>query len=63
MSELTLRGKFNKDNFANEINIKEKIKSQKDIFNRKLTFKRIEIDHTFPKYITENKEKLKEWII
>ena len=47
----------------NEINIKEKIKSQKDIFNRKLTFKRIEIDHTFPKYIMENKEKLKEWII
>ena len=43
--------------------LKEKIKSQKDIFNRKLTFKRIEIDHTFPKYITENKEKLKEWII
>ena len=56
-------GEFNKDDFVNEINIKEKIKSQKDIFNRKLTFKRIEIDHTFPKYITENKEKLKEWII
>ena len=56
-------GEFNKDDFVNEINIEEKIKSQKDIFNRKLTFKRIEIDHTFPKYIMENKEKLKEWII
>ena len=26
-------------------------------------YKKVEIDHTFPKYIVDNKEKLKEWII
>ena len=28
-----------------------------------LTYKEIEIDNSFPKYIIENKEKFKEWII
>ena len=56
-------GEFNKDEFANYENIKEKISMEKDIFNRKIIYKKVEIDDTFPKYIVDNKEKLKEWII
>jgi len=56
-------GEFNKENFVNEENIKKKINMGKDIFDRGISYKKIEIDHTFPKYIFENKEKLKEWII
>jgi len=56
-------GEFNKNNFTNESNIEEKIKLQKDIFGRNLSLKKVELDQTFPKYIIENKEKLKNWII
>ena len=28
-----------------------------------LSLKKVELDQTFPKYILENKEKLKHWII
>ena len=36
---------------------------QKNIFDLGFAYKKIDIDQTFPKYIIENKEKLKEWII
>ena len=38
----------------NDTNIEEKIKMQKNIFNLKFTYKKVDIDHTFPKYIFEN---------
>ncbi len=56
-------GEFNKENFANLENIKEKINMKKDIFNRGISYKKVTIDNSFPKYIVDNKEKLKEWII
>ena len=34
-----------------------------DIFGRNYKYKKIEIDERFPKYIRENKEKFKEWIL
>ena len=49
--------------FTDEKKIEEKMKSHEDIFNRGFNYKKVEIDHTFPKYIVDNKEKLKEWII
>ena len=52
-----------KDQSIDEKKIEEKIKSHEDIFNRGFNYKKVEIDHTFPKYIVDNKEKLKEWII
>ena len=30
---------------------------------REISYKKVEIDNSFPKYIVDNKEKLKEWII
>ena len=56
-------GEHNKPEFANAKNIEEKIKMQKNIFDLGFSYRKIEIDHTFPKYIIENKEKLKQWII
>ena len=56
-------GEFNKDNFADEKKIEEKIKTGKDIFDREISYRKVQIDETFPKYIIENKEKLKKWII
>tara|TARA_Y100000590_G_scaffold469280_1_gene655932 strand:+ start:2891 stop:3700 length:810 start_codon:yes stop_codon:yes gene_type:complete len=56
-------GEFNKENFSNLDAIKEKIKMGKDIFDRKISYKKVRIDDSFPKYILDNKEKFKSWII
>jgi len=56
-------GEHNKPEFANPKNIEEKIRMQKNIFDLGFSYKKIEIDNSFPKYIVENKEKLKQWII
>lgn len=56
-------GEFNKANFANQESIKEKINREKDIFDRNINYKKVQIDNSFPKYIVDNKEKFKEWII
>ena len=34
-----------------------------DIFKRGHNLKRVEIDSSFPKYIHQNKIKLKKWIV
>ena len=36
---------------------------EKDIFDRGISYKKVPIDNSFPQYIVDNKEKLKEWII
>ena len=56
-------GEFNKPEFTKEKAIEEKIKMQENIFNLEYKYKKVEIDSSFPKYILENKEKLKEWIV
>ena len=55
-------GEFNIEEITNKKNIEEKIKSGKDIFNRGKVLKSIKIDKSFPKYILENQDKLREWI-
>ena len=49
--------------FDKDLNIKEKIEKGQDIFKRGFNLKKVEIDSSFPNFIIENKEKLKEWII
>ncbi len=56
-------GEFNKADIANEENIKLKIERGQDIFNRGYGLKKVEVDSTFPRYILENKDKLKKWIV
>ncbi len=55
-------GEFNTKEFTNEENIKEKIERNIDIFQRGFNLKKIELDHSFPKFVLENKDKLKQWI-
>jgi len=40
----------------------ETIKDNKDIFGRGFELKKISIDRSFPDYIVENKDRLKNWI-
>ena len=56
-------GEFNKESFVNQDNIEDKIKKGQDIFDRNISYRKIEIDSSFPKYISENKEKFKKWIV
>ena len=56
-------GEFNKTNISNEENIKLKIEKGQDIFERGHNLKKVEIDSSFPKYILQNKDKLKKWIV
>jgi len=56
-------GEFNKPNLNDPETINKKINQGKDIFDREISYKKVEIDSSFPKYIIENKEKYKDWII
>tara|TARA_B100001123_G_C15151941_1_gene963846 strand:- start:377 stop:1186 length:810 start_codon:yes stop_codon:yes gene_type:complete len=56
-------GERNKPEFANQKSIEEKIKMKKNIFDLGFSYKKIDIDNSYPKYIIQNKEKLKNWII
>ena len=53
---------WNNKKFKNMEIIERKIEQKKDLFDRNHDFKVLKIDNTFPKYIYENKEKLKELI-
>ena len=54
---------WDKEEFFNENNIREKINQKKDLFNRGHIFERVEIDKSYPKYLQENKKRYHEWII
>ena len=56
-------GEFNTKELVDESKIEEKIKTNKDIFNRKIDLKKIDIDQNYPEFIRRNKQKLKDWII
>ena len=56
-------GEFNIPEFTSSEKIVEKIRMKKNIFDLPYNYKRVEIDDTYPKYIINNKHKLKNWII
>ena len=53
---------FDKKEFKNKDVIKEKIAKGEDIFNRNFSFKKIDIDETFPDYLINNIDRYKNWI-
>ena len=55
-------GEFNKKEIVKEENIQLRIEKGEDVLGRGYKIKKIEMDSSFPRYIIENKEKLKEWI-
>ena len=54
---------FDKEKFTNVEKIKDNINNLNDLFNRGNKFQKVKIDESFPQYIIQNKEELKEWII
>ena len=54
---------WDKEEYFNENNIKEKIKQKTDLFNRGHTFERVNIDGTYPEYLQKNQNKFTEWIL
>jgi len=53
---------YNVKDFTDRKKIEEKIAKGEDLFERKIQYKAVEIDTSFPKYIFENKLKFKDWI-
>tara|TARA_Y100001935_G_C17194470_1_gene451791 strand:+ start:112 stop:918 length:807 start_codon:yes stop_codon:yes gene_type:complete len=56
-------GEFNKENLTDEKEIQKKIENKEDIFNRGYDLKKIDIDESYPDYIRQNLELLKNWIV
>jgi beta-1,4-mannosyl-glycoprotein beta-1,4-N-acetylglucosaminyltransferase len=54
---------FNNSKFNNIDKIKSSIENNHDLFDRNLEYKKVAIDSSYPKYILENKDKFKDWII
>ena len=55
-------GEFNKAEIVSEKNIELKINQGEDVLGRGYKIEKIEIDSSYPKYIINNKDKLKNWI-
>ena len=53
---------FAKPEYSNLNVVKKNIEQYKDLFKRNLTYKKVDLDVTFPKYILENKHKFSYWI-
>ena len=53
---------YNLEEFTNINLIKQKILKGEDLFSRSIKYKKVEIDQSFPKYITQNLEKFNKWI-
>ena len=54
---------YNKSIYTDEKKIAERINNRIDIFDRNFKYEKVDIDDTFPKYILENINKYKDWII
>lgn len=55
--------KLTKEEFFSIKNIEEKILQKKDLFNREHNYQKITVDESFPKFIRENLDKYKSWLI
>ncbi len=56
-------GEFVKDHLIDQKKIQNKIEKGEDIFERGYKIEKVELDDTFPEYILQNKENLKNWIV
>ena len=54
---------FNTKNFTNVDLIKKRISLGGDLFDRKIKYKKVDIDGTFPDYIVNNQDAFKDWIL
>jgi beta-1,4-mannosyl-glycoprotein beta-1,4-N-acetylglucosaminyltransferase len=56
-------GEFNNNRYNTLNNIKKKLKSKKDLFDREIVLKKTNFDKSFPRYLRENFSKYKSWIL
>jgi beta-1,4-mannosyl-glycoprotein beta-1,4-N-acetylglucosaminyltransferase len=49
--------------FKDKKKILQKIKNRKDLFDRNILYKKINLDNSFPDYLLHNKNSYKKWII
>jgi len=54
---------FNREDIVNEKKIEERIKNKVDIFERNFTYKKIDMDQSYPDYILKNLNKFEDWIV
>ena len=54
---------YSGDQFSSVENIRKKIESKIDLFNRGEKYQVVDLDNTFPEYLLKNKELYKEFII
>tara|TARA_B100001057_G_C22694755_1_gene889254 strand:- start:185 stop:988 length:804 start_codon:yes stop_codon:yes gene_type:complete len=56
-------GEFNTSEYTNLSDLEKKIKNNEDVFNRGFELKKIDIDNSYPDYIVNNQNYLKDWIL
>ena len=56
-------GEYHKEHLVDEKNIQSKIEKGEDVFERGYKIKKIELDSSFPQFILDNRENLKNWIL
>jgi len=54
---------FSSNEYSSIDVVKKKISNLEDLYKRGHKYKKVEIDSSYPKYIIENKDKFKDWII
>ena len=54
---------FSKSDFFDEKKIEDRIRQKKDIFDRDIKYKKVELNEDFPRYILENRSMFVDWII
>lgn len=54
---------FSGPEFSDEKEIKKMISEYKDLFKRGRKYKKVKLNNTFPKFIIENKNLFKKWIV
>ena len=54
---------FSESKFSDINIIKNKIENKTDLFERGHNYKKVELDFSFPKYLVENLEKYKNYIL
>ena len=54
---------FSKKDFFDEKKIEDRIRKKKDIFDRDIKYKKVELNEDFPKYILDNKSRFADWLV
>ena len=61
--EAFAHSEFNIKEFKNKKEILKKLENNEDLFDRNISYKRIDLDNSFPDYLVRNKNLYKKWII